>query len=234
MRPIVAAFLCGLISTCTLVMGIKGCDYRGMPYYPGPPSGAANLVYATPVGSAGVASLRPLAASDGSAVFLPLGGGAMSGNIALDGITAAANAANYDLSASNGIFKAPTGVNTFGGASNTFSNATTMSSSLILNSNFRPSKASVADTNSSQVNVIVSWTSITAARLWNGSCTQSSGNTTPSIIILKDQSGLASATNTITIQPTSGTIDGSASKVCINSAFGSCRMYLDGVNCFTW
>lgn len=59
-------WLCSLVAiACVALVGSVGRrDYRGMPYYPGPPSGAANLVYATPNGSAGVAALRALVAGD--------------------------------------------------------------------------------------------------------------------------------------------------------------------------
>lgn len=87
---------------------------------------AANLVLAGPTsGGSGAPTFRALVAADlpGSSNFLPLTGGTMSGSIALDGFTAIANAATYDLSAGTGTFKTPTGAATFGGSSNAFTNS---------------------------------------------------------------------------------------------------------------
>jgi hypothetical protein len=57
--------------------------------------------------------------------------------------------------------------------------------------------------------------------------------TTGQEFVVKDESGSCSVTNTITISPSSGTIDGSASKV-INTAYGSQRVYSNGTNLFTY
>ena len=52
-------------------------------------------------------------------------------------------------------------------------------------------------------------------------------------VIIKDQSGLASITNTITVVPLGGkTIDGEAS-LEIDIAYGVLRIYSDGTNYFT-
>lgn len=78
----------------------------------------------------------------------------------------------------------------------------------------------------------VAHTTITAARVDTVACTLGTA-TTPQFFIDKDESGSAGITNTITVTPSSGTIDGAANKA-INSAFGVLRFYSDGTNCFTW
>jgi hypothetical protein len=72
----------------------------------------------------------------------------------------------------------------------------------------------------------ICYTSITAARVVTGPSTAS---ITRSIeFVIKDESGSASGANTITFTPASGTIDGAASKVVVNTARGSARVYFDG------
>jgi hypothetical protein len=75
---------------------------------------------------------------------------------------------------------------------------------------------------------IVAYTSLTAAR----TVTLVSSPTTSIEQIIKDESGNAGTYN-ITVQPASGTIDGSSTKV-INANSGVLRLYYAGGNWFTW
>lgn len=79
----------------------------------------------------------------------------------------------------------------------------------------------------------VAYGSITAARVVSVACASLGTATNPQYFIVKDQSGNAGITNTITITATTGTIDGAATKV-INTAYGSFRIYANGTNCFLW
>jgi hypothetical protein len=77
----------------------------------------------------------------------------------------------------------------------------------------------------------VCYTALTAARVVTLplASTMSAGQ----VITVKDESGACSGTNTITITPASGTIDGAANKV-VNTAYGVLRVYAAGSNWFTW
>ena len=76
---------------------------------------------------------------------------------------------------------------------------------------------------------LIAYTSITAARV----VTLLAASTVPGRqLVVKDESGLASGTLTITVTPASGTIDGAASKV-VNTAYGVLRVYSNGTNWFT-
>lgn len=76
-----------------------------------------------------------------------------------------------------------------------------------------------------------SYTSLTAAR----TVTLPAANTVPAglKVIVKDESGACSGTNTITVSVASaGTIDGAASKV-VNTAYGTARFYSNGAQWMT-
>jgi hypothetical protein len=76
----------------------------------------------------------------------------------------------------------------------------------------------------------VCYTSLSAARV----VTLPAASTLPGQnLVVKDESGACSGTNTITVTPASGTIDGAANKV-INTAYGVLRVYSNGTNWFTW
>jgi hypothetical protein len=112
--------------------------------------------------------------------------------------------------------------------------ALTANGPLVLGSTIQVIKTDIADINTSAANTtIFSYTSITAPRQITTTCAVGSA-AQPKLFIAKDQSGNASGTNTITLAPSSGTIDGAASKVLLNSAFGSAHWYANGTNCFTW
>jgi hypothetical protein len=75
----------------------------------------------------------------------------------------------------------------------------------------------------------VCYTALTAARVVTlPAASTLSGQS----LVVKDESGACSATNTITVAPASGTIDGAANKV-INTAYGVLRVYSNGTNWFT-
>lgn len=94
-------------------------------------------------------------------------------------------------------------------------------------------RATVADANTTiGGNPVTAWTTLTASRVATLSVIGTSAQ--PFICILKDESGNAAAGVTITGTPASGLIDGAASKVLINSAFGFARLYCNGTNWFTW
>lgn len=90
----------------------------------------------------------------------------------------------------------------------------------------------IADTNATiaATDYTIAYTSISAARVVSVACTLGSA-AAPQIFIVKDESGNAGVTNTITVTPTSGTIDGVANK-SFNSAYGFIRFYANGTNCF--
>jgi hypothetical protein len=75
----------------------------------------------------------------------------------------------------------------------------------------------------------ICYTSISAARVVTlPSVSTASGQS----FVIKDESGSCSVSNTITITPASGTIDGAANRV-INTAYGVQRVYSNGTNWFT-
>lgn len=89
----------------------------------------------------------------------------------------------------------------------------------------------VADANYTALttDMIVSYTSISAARVLTlPSVSAASGRS----ITIKDQSGSCSITNTITITPASGNIDGAGTLV-LNSSYGKATVYSNGTNWFT-
>jgi hypothetical protein len=104
----------------------------------------------------------------------------------------------------------------------------------LIDGTFQPSRTTFGDANFTITGVSINaiTASLTAPRVASVSCNLGS-TTNPVKMEIKDEAGGATGTNTITITPTAGTIDGSASKVCINSAFGSCRFYARGGNCYT-
>ncbi len=91
----------------------------------------------------------------------------------------------------------------------------------------------VADANYSTVtgDTVVSYTSITAARTVTALTAGSA--TVPVVLAVTDESGSASPLNTITLTPSSGNIDGAASKVVVNAANGWWYGYSNGTNWFT-
>lgn len=162
----------------------------------------------------------------------------LSGNLTFSGApvfsggASATGSANFNLGGSSGSFTAPTGTSTISTLSVT--GTSTLQSTVAMQAAVQESMAQVADANTaSSSTVYIAYTSITAARTVTTPCSLGATNKVQ-VYIVKDQSGNASGTNTITLQPSSGTIDGAASKVLVNSAFGSARFYSNGTNCFTW
>jgi hypothetical protein len=90
-----------------------------------------------------------------------------------------------------------------------------------------------ANTTATVTDQRIAYTSLTAARVV-------AGPTTASLALLPagtqleyritDESGSASLVNTLTFTPAAGTINGAASAVVVNSAFGSAVVYWDGTN----
>lgn len=91
------------------------------------------------------------------------------------------------------------------------------------------SRTAVADTNANILSTtdLMAWTSITAARV---ATLPAASTVAGHRFIIKDESGNASGTLTITI---SGSIDGAANKV-ISSSYGVVRIYCNGLAYFTW
>jgi hypothetical protein len=102
---------------------------------------------------------------------------------------------------------------------------------MIMGASFAGHRVGVADGSfpytTLSTDFLVAATSLTAAR----AITLSSG-VAGRMWVFKDESGNCSATNTITITPASGTIDGFTS-VTINVPYGVARIYTDGTNYFT-
>jgi len=99
-------------------------------------------------------------------------------------------------------------------------------------------KTNVSDANyapsAATTDYIVAFTALSAARTAVISTEdRDSGSTTaPRIIVIKDQSGSCSPTNTITVSlETAGNIDGAAT-IVLNGAYESITVYLDGTNGF--
>lgn len=78
---------------------------------------------------------------------------------------------------------------------------------------------------------LVAYTSLSAARVVT---LPAQGSTVPAgqEFIIKDESGSCSGTNTITITPPAGTIDGAAN-VVLNTAYAKVTLYTNGTNWFT-
>jgi len=96
------------------------------------------------------------------------------------------------------------------------------------------SRHAVADANytTATTDTVVAYTSITAAR--TVTFTVSAGTASvPFYLAITDESGSASATNTITIAGSSGNVDGVASKVVVNGSHGWWYGYSNGTNIFT-
>lgn len=123
---------------------------------------------------------------------------------------------------------------TFAGISATTLGTTTTGQSQIFGG-LRVGKHDIADANYTMTaadGAFMAYTSISAARTITFA---TNGNAAgPQILIIKDQSGSASAGNTISLSGPS--IDGVASpNVVVNSAFGSKRLYCtDSTHCFSW
>jgi hypothetical protein len=92
----------------------------------------------------------------------------------------------------------------------------------------------VSDTNHtlSLTDFVIAFATLTAPRMISGP--PSGSPTAPRLLYVKDESGNASGINTITFSPFSGTIDGLASKVIINSAYGAARLFTNGTNWYTF
>jgi len=78
--------------------------------------------------------------------------------------------------------------------------------------------------------VIVAYTSLSTSRAVN---VNPATTATKQILVVKDESGSCSSTNTLVVTPTSGTIDGAAS-ISIKVAYGALRLYSNGTNLFTF
>jgi hypothetical protein len=72
---------------------------------------------------------------------------------------------------------------------------------------------------------------LTAARIITGTIAGTAA--APLVLTIKDESGNASGSKTLTFTPASGNIDGVASKIVVNSAYGSAQVYCNGTNWFT-
>lgn len=97
---------------------------------------------------------------------------------------------------------------------------------------FARGRTAVADANYTVLTTDskVCYSSITAARVVTlPSVSTASGQE----FLIKDESGSCNGTNTITVTPATGTIDGAATRV-INTAYGSARVYSNGSNWFTF
>lgn len=68
---------------------------------------------------------------------------------------------------------------------------------------------------------------LTAARTVTGPSTPVQAGT---VVVLTNGDGSASGTNTVTFAPASGTVNGAATHVAINAAYGSCTYVCDGTN----
>jgi hypothetical protein len=94
-------------------------------------------------------------------------------------------------------------------------------------------RTTVADTGYTALatDYLISYTSLTAAR--TVTLPTGAGGNAGQVYRIKDESGSASATLTISVAPSSGTIDGVASKVVIATPYGSALVYSNGTNWFT-
>lgn len=112
---------------------------------------------------------------------------------------------------------------------------TTPGTALVVNGGYSGKITAVADTAYTVLSTDyeIAYTSISAARVVSIPCNTLGSSTNPQYVIVKDQSGNAGITNTITVTPSSGTIDGAANK-SFNSAYGEIRIYANGTTCFTW
>lgn len=112
----------------------------------------------------------------------------------------------------------------------------TTTDGLIVNGGTRHARTTVADAAYTMTgnDYFVAYTSISAARTVTGLAQADCSSAVPCVFVIKDESGSASGTNTITFTPASGNIDGSATKVVVNAAFGAARLYCNGTNCFTY
>lgn len=110
----------------------------------------------------------------------------------------------------------------------------TTSTQTIIQGAQRWKRATVADvdkTTAATDDFIIAYTSISAARV----VTATTGGSVAQVLMLAivDESGSASGTNTITLTPSSGNIDGAASKVVVNTARGMWMGYCNGTNWFS-
>lgn len=94
-------------------------------------------------------------------------------------------------------------------------------------------RSTVADTayTSLTTDSLIAYTSLTAARVVTGTLIGSAVNV--GVLTIKDESGNASPTKTITFTPASGTIDGVSSKVVVNTPYAVAAVYCNGTNWFT-
>jgi len=75
---------------------------------------------------------------------------------------------------------------------------------------------------------IIHYITLTAARTVTGTTGGSAAK--PIVIIIKDATGNASVSNTISFTPSSGTVDGQSTVVAINAPYGAAKYYCDGTN----
>ncbi|MFD6565385.1 glycosyl hydrolase family 28-related protein [Micromonospora profundi] len=98
---------------------------------------------------------------------------------------------------------------------------------------FARGRRAVADTATTVTTAdsVIGYTSLTAARVVT---LPAQGVTLPAgqEFVIKDESGACDGTKTITVTPTSGTIDGAANLV-LNSAYANVTVYTNGSNWFT-
>lgn len=106
-------------------------------------------------------------------------------------------------------------------------------SSPVLGAVYHPQRTAIADAayTALATDHRICFTSISAARVVTVPAAASSNKGQEYFI--KDESGSASGANTIAVAPASGTIDGVASKVVVNAAYGFTRVYSNGTAWFT-
>lgn len=98
--------------------------------YPGNPTNVSTRIFNVPLGTLVIDTSTPgvyqktTALGDNSG-YAGFAGSTLTGGVIANGFTASGSAAN-DFSGSTGAFKTSTGAATFGGSSNTFTNAITM------------------------------------------------------------------------------------------------------------
>jgi hypothetical protein len=101
------------------------------------------------------------------------------------------------------------------------------------NGGFVRSRTTVADANYTVLpsDSLIVYTSLTAARALT---LPGQGSTLPAgqEFVVKDESGSCSGSNTISINPPSGTIDG-VSQIVLNTAYAKATIYTNGTNWFT-
>lgn len=125
----------------------------------------------------------------------------------------------------------PTGAFTATGAFTTLGSSASMN----IRSRWSLAQTTVADANYTLAlqDTTVSYTSISAARVISANPSATGNSISPRIFIVQDTSGSASSTNTISLTPTSGTINGASTLVLIDRAYGRAIVFCDGTNFWT-